>query len=95
MNNYRKDIAIGFLVGLIANGLGVLVYILIFSKHSIVNTLIDACEKGYLGALIALGGVFDLISFFAFLRLGRDERAKGVLMASVVLALIILFLQFI
>ncbi len=95
MKSYQKEILIGFVVGLIANALGILLYILIFSKHSVELTLYDALRKGYFGALIGLGGVFDLAAFFLFLRLRRDERAKGVLMASVVLALIILVLQFI
>ncbi|GIM55604.1 hypothetical protein [Capnocytophaga cynodegmi] len=94
MKFHQKEILIGFLVGLIANGLGILLYILIFSKYGIETTLQDAYQKGYLGSLIGLGGILDLLSFFLFLRLGRDERAKGVLMASFVLALVILVLQF-
>ncbi len=94
MKSYQKEILIGFIVGLIANALGILLYVLIFSKYDIETTLHDAWRKNYLGALIGLGGLLDLASFFLFLRIKRDERAKGVLMASVILALVILFLQF-
>ncbi|MDO4230125.1 MAG: hypothetical protein Q4C98_09940 [Capnocytophaga sp.] len=94
MKLHQKEILIGLITGLIANALGILLYVMIFSKYSISMTLQDAFQKGYLGALIGLGGLLDLASFFLFLRLGRDERAKGVLMASILLALIILGLQF-
>lgn len=94
MKSHQKEILIGFAVGLVANALGILLYILIFSKHDVETTLYDAWHKNYLGALIGLGGLLDLASFFLFLRIKRDERAKGVLMASVILALVVLFLQF-
>lgn len=94
MKPHHKEILIGVAVGLIANAIGILLYILIFSKHGIEATLYDAYYKGYLGSLIGLGGILDLVAFFAFLRLNRDERAKGVLMASFILALVILALQF-
>ncbi|ATA72160.1 MULTISPECIES: hypothetical protein [Capnocytophaga] len=94
MKKHQKDIIIGLFVGLIANALGILLYILIFSRHSIELTIRDAYVKGYLGALIALGGLLDLASFFVLLRLGQDNRAKGVIMASMILALVILMLEF-
>ncbi|MDO5607752.1 MAG: hypothetical protein Q4G08_04760 [Capnocytophaga sp.] len=95
MRNVHKDMLTGVIVGFIGNGLGILLYILLFSKYGIESTLHDAYEKGYLGALIGLGGIVNLLSFFGFLRIAQDNRAKGVLMASFVLALAILGLQFV
>lgn len=94
MKLHHKEILIGLAVGFVANALGILLYVLIFSKYDIETTLYDAWRKNYLGALIGLGGLLNLASFFLFLRLRRDERAKGVLMASFVLALVVLALQF-
>lgn len=94
MKPRHKEILIGFVAGLIANAIGIVLYVLIFSKYNIETTLQDAYYKGYLGSLIGLGGLLDLAAFFAFLRLKRDERARGVLMASFVLAMVILALQF-
>ena len=50
-----------------------------------------AVEQGYVGSLLALGAILNLIAFFAFLKIRRDYRARGVLMATVLTALIILF----
>ena len=41
--------------------------------------------------LLALGAVLNLLAFFGFLRLRRDYRARGVLMATVLTALVILY----
>nr|WP_315126008.1 hypothetical protein [uncultured Capnocytophaga sp.] len=91
----RRDQLIGFVVGILANALGILAYILIFSKVSVRLTLLDAFYRDYLGKLIALGAVLDLAVFFFFLNRYENERARGVLIASMVLAFVILVLQFV
>ncbi len=89
--NKRKETAIGFVVGIIANTLGVLLYILLFSDMGIVDTYNAAVEQGHVGSLLALGAILNLAAFFGFLRLRRDYRARGVLMATVLTALVILY----
>lgn len=92
--NYRlKQQLIGLAVGLVANAVGIVLYILIFSKFGLSTTLADAYEKNYIGKLIALGGILDLIAFFFFIRRDENERARGVLMATFILAFITLLLQ--
>lgn len=89
MNN-KKDIIIGFIVGIIANTFGTLLYILLFSDLSIVETLNAAIVQGHIGSLLALGAILNLVAFFGFLRIKRDQRAKGVMLATLVTALVIL-----
>lgn len=89
--NRSKEIAIGFIVGIIANTIGTLLYILLFSDMGIVETYEAAVAQEHVGSLLALGAILNLIAFFGFLKLRRDERAKGVLMATVLTALVILY----
>ena len=89
--NTKKEIITGFLVGIIANVFGTLLYILLFSDLGIQETFIAAEEQGYLGSLVALGAILNLIAFFGFLRIRRDQRAKGVLVATLLAALVILY----
>lgn len=89
--NTKKEVIIGFLVGIIANTLGTLLYILLFSDFSIVETYHAAVAQGHIGSLLALGALLNLIAFFGFLRLKRNERAKGVLIATMLTAFIILY----
>ncbi len=86
-----KEMAIGFAGGIIANTLGVLLYILLFSDMGIAETYQAAVTQGHVGSLLALGAVLNLFAFFGFLKLRRDERARGVLMATVLTALVILY----
>ncbi|WP_375325502.1 hypothetical protein [Flagellimonas sp. GZD32] len=89
MNN-RKELIIGFIVGLIANTFGTLLYIMLFSDLGIVETFNAAVQQGHIGSILALGAILNLIAFFGFLRLKRDQRAKGVMLATLVTALVIL-----
>lgn len=86
----KKEIVIGFIVGIIANTFGTLLYILIFSDLGVVDTFNAAVSQGHIGSLLALGAILNLVAFFGFLRIKRDQRARGVMLATLVTALIIL-----
>ena len=85
-----KEIIIGFIVGIIANTFGTLLYILLFSDLGIVETFNAAIEQGHIGSLLALGAILNLVAFFGFLRIKRDQSAKGVMLATFVTALVIM-----
>ncbi len=89
-----KEIAIGFIIGLLANMAGTYLYIYFFSKHSLEATLEGALEEGFLGSLIALGAILNLFCFFIFLKKKQYYRARGVVLATVLAALIILVSKF-
>nr|WP_299072871.1 hypothetical protein [uncultured Allomuricauda sp.] len=92
--NTRKEIIIGFVVGVIANTIGTLLYILIFSDLGIAETFDAAIVQGHIGSLLALGAILNLVAFFGFLRLKRDYRARGVMIATLLTALVILYYKF-
>ena len=87
----NKEIVIGFAVGIIANVFGTMLYILLFSDLGIVDTFNAAMNQGHMGSLLALGAILNLVAFFGFLRIKRDHRARGVMIATLVTAIIILF----
>ncbi|NJB71892.1 heme/copper-type cytochrome/quinol oxidase subunit 4 [Saonia flava] len=87
----KKEILIGFAVGIIANTLGTLLYIVLFSDMNIVDTFSAAIRQGHIGSLLALGAILNLVAFFMFLRIRRDYRARGVMIATILTALIILY----
>ncbi|WP_299435256.1 hypothetical protein [uncultured Maribacter sp.] len=89
--NTKKEILIGFIVGIIANTIGTILYILIFSEFGIVETYNAAVAQGHVGSLLALGAILNLIAFFGFLKIKRDQRARGVLLATLITALAILY----
>ncbi|WP_431125532.1 hypothetical protein [Flagellimonas flava] len=92
--NSRKEVLIGFVVGIIANTFGTLGYILIFSDLGITETFEAAISQGHVGSLLALGAILNLVAFFGFLRLKRDHRARGVMVATLLTALLIMYFKF-
>ncbi|NND14756.1 MAG: hypothetical protein HKN89_00350 [Eudoraea sp.] len=92
--NRNREIIIGIVVGLIANALGTVLYIFFFVDLAIPEAFKAAVEQGSLGSILALGAILNLIAFFGFLKIRRDERAKGVLIATLFAALVILFFKF-
>lgn len=91
----KKDIAIGFLTGLFANLLGMLLYILLFSDLSVLDSLTLFFQEDLIGILIAAGALLNFLPFFYFLKKNKTYRARGVLMASFLAALGIAFLKLI
>ncbi|PCJ98798.1 MAG: hypothetical protein COA50_00735 [Flavobacteriaceae bacterium] len=87
----KKEVIIGFIVGIIANTIGTLLYIILFSDMNIPNTFAAAIKQGHIGSLLALGAILNLVAFFLFLRLRRDHRARGVMIATILTALVILY----
>jgi hypothetical protein len=63
----------------------------LFSEFGIIETFHAALKQGHIGSLLALGAILNLIAFFGFLKIRRDQRAKGVLIATLLTAMIILY----
>lgn len=93
MINSKKEVLIGLGVGLIANSFGTLLYILAFSDLSIIDTFKAAIAQDHMGSLLALGAILNLVAFFGFLKLKRDYRARGVMIATILTALAILYFK--
>ena len=85
----RKEILIGFLTGLAANIVGIVIYVLIFSDVSLVETVEESIRNDFMGTLITAGALLNFLPFFIFLRREKTYRARGVLMASILAALVI------
>ncbi len=94
MKPHIKELLIGFVIGLAANMAGTYLYIFFFSKLSLESTLQAALENDYLGSLIALGAILNLIAFFILLKKNQFYRARGVVMATILAALAILISKF-
>ncbi|WP_274475205.1 hypothetical protein [Mangrovimonas aestuarii] len=91
----KKEVAIGIFVGLIANILGLILAALILgSGESIDVTLQQAKAEGFLTKLISLGAILNLIAFFIFIRKRQDYRARGVLLATVMVAVFTFIYKF-
>ncbi len=90
----KKEILIGFLVGVFANLAGIYLYIAAFSPDSFEVTLNKAIKGDYMGSIIALGAIANFLPFFVFLKKRQIYRSRGVVIATILAAMAILYFKF-
>ncbi|WP_265197897.1 hypothetical protein [Aureitalea sp. L0-47] len=86
----KKEIGIGFVTGLISNLIGIIICIFIIAKMedlSFGGTYDFYKQTGNLWMIITLGALPNLAVFFGFLKINRDYRARGVLLATFLTAI--------
>lgn len=86
----KKEIGIGFITGLLANAVGIVICIFIVSMLkdlSFGETFSFYRRTDSLWMIITLGALPNLAAFFGFLRINRDYRARGVLLATFLTAI--------
>jgi hypothetical protein len=83
----KNEVVIGFLVGLIANIIGLFFAAAILGNgDDFITVLKAASTEGFLGKLISLGALLNLVCFFIFIKKKQDYRARGVLLATICIA---------
>ncbi len=79
----KKAVLMGFGVGLIATTFGLIIAIQIFGNSKDWEAVItQALSNGTLTQLMSIGALLNLAAFFLFLRRNQDLKAKGVLIAT-------------
>lgn len=87
----KLDYVYGFLLGIIAAILGSYIFVTAFTDYKFIEGVEFLQYGGLLGRLIKLGTLLNLGLFFILLRLKKDNMAKGVIAATVVLWIITFF----
>ena len=91
----NKELIIGIIIGLLASFIGLLITLLIFGKGNSMGDSLDiAIRNGVLTKLVSMGAILNLGAFFLFLKQQKDLRARGVLIATVIVALITIIVKF-
>ena len=85
----KQEVFKGFFTGIISAVIGVVICTFILSKvkgKSFDSTFLMFKAEGQLWMLLALGAIANLIVFFLFLKKDMDYRARGVLLATMLVA---------
>lgn len=91
----KKEVFIGFIVGIIANSIGLVIAVLIFGNgESLLITIKQSIAQGFFNKLVSIGAILNLIAFFLFIKLKRDYRARGVILATVFVAIFTFLVNF-
>jgi hypothetical protein len=92
----------GFILGLIANVIGTFLYVYFATDKDFNYIIKEGYNQGFLGGIIGLGAVLNLVLFFFFLtsNVGKFKKpmqpyeARGVLLATIIAALAVLYFEF-
>lgn len=95
MGTIKKEILIGVLVALFATAAGCFLYIEYFSKFSFNETLKLIKDGDLYGKILSISAIPNLFIFLIFIKKKQDNRAKGVLLMTILIALTSLILKFI
>jgi hypothetical protein len=83
----KKDIFLGFIIGIFTSLLGSYMFITFFTKFDISSGIQTIKENGYLGKVITLGTTLDLAVFAILLKKDKEYMAGGIILAVIVLAI--------
>jgi len=84
----KKEVLLGLIIALIANAIGLFISATVLGNgDNFIDVLKTASAEGFLGKLISIGAILNLIAFFIFIKKKQDYRARGVLLATIFVAL--------
>lgn len=90
----KKEIFIGFITAIFATLAGFYIYVEYASNFTFKESLKIINEQDLYGKVLVLAAIPNLFVFFIFLKKKQDLRARGVLMACLLLALLVFASQF-
>lgn len=87
----RTDLLIGTLIGFVTTGIGMFIFLKFFTDAGFIEGFLGMKSRGFLGKIITLGAVLNIIAFFILLKLDKELMARGVVFATILLTVITLF----
>ena len=88
----KIKILYGLLIGIVTTTIGIALFIYSFTDYSFVEGLQASRFNGTLGKIITLGAILNIIMFFILLKIKEDFMARGVVLATIILAIMTLVL---
>ena len=93
----KKEILVGIFTGFLANIAGAIITVIVLFQEikisNILKIISDSISDNFITKLISLGAVMNLIVFFVFLRNDYEEKARGVLVATFIIAILTIYLN--
>tara|TARA_B000000437_G_C11597845_1_gene286117 strand:+ start:371 stop:676 length:306 start_codon:yes stop_codon:yes gene_type:complete len=93
----KKEVIFGAFGGFTANLMGVFISVIVLFQEinisNILNILSDSVSDNSITKFISLGAIMNLILFFIFLKYNYEERAKGVLLVTFLIAILTIYIN--
>lgn len=88
----KKEIFLGFIIGLLSTLCGVYIFIEFLSQDSFSEALAVISKNNLYAKILVAGALLNLLVFFIFLKKKQIYRARGVLLQTFLIAFLILLL---
>ena len=90
----KKEVFFGLLSGFLANLLGLIITVIVlFQNIDFLKIITDSISENLITKLISLGAIVNLIVFFIYLKYDYEERARGVLLATFIIAILTIYIN--
>ena len=93
--NRKKHVLIGFIIGLLATAIGFYFYTQVYKQYTFKTVMMLIKEQGMLTNFLTYASLLNLLVFFVFIKRKEDYKARGVLLATFLVAIVILISKFI
>ena len=97
MKTYRKyttkPFIKGILIGIIAPVVAFVIYVSFYLEADVLYTFNKLVEINKITHVISLSTLINLLIFFMSLKTNRDDQAKGIVLATILYALLVLILK--
>jgi hypothetical protein len=87
----KTDLLIGALIGFVATFFGTYIFFTFCTEYSFLEGVKGMKSQGFLGKVITLGAILNLVAFFILLKMNKELMARGVVFATILLAIITMF----
>jgi hypothetical protein len=88
----KTDLLIGFFIGILSALLGTILFLKLFTEVQTLNDFHIVREQGILGKVLTLGAILNIIIFFILLKKNKELMARGIVLATIILAILTMFL---
>jgi len=88
----KTDLLIGVFLGIIASLIGSYIFIELLTEYNFIEGVKILRFQGKLGKIISLGSVLNIIVFFLLLKFNKELIARGVILGTILLAIITLLI---
>ncbi|WP_046756536.1 hypothetical protein [Kordia jejudonensis] len=89
----NKEIIIGIVVGLLSTCVGTVLYLFYIAtqRNATFDAIWDfAISTGQISSVVVYGAALNFLAFFGFLKFNKEARAKGVLIVTIITAILVL-----
>jgi hypothetical protein len=88
----KKDVLIGFVIGIVASFLGCFLFLTMFTDFDFIHGIQVMKAEGKLGKVITLGSILDLVVFAVLLKRNKELMSRGVVLAVICIAIFTLLI---